>query len=115
MGQISRTFKALTTQIRAAPSQNLPLILSILEDLTISQEMFSRTTFPQDSVDSIRREINGLEREAKGVGAVGVSDIIEDIRRRGQAVVTLPSDSGIIDLTTDVLSLSTFWKVNIDL
>lgn len=102
MGQFSRTFKALNTQIRTSPSQNLPLILSILEDLTVAQELFSRTAVPRDSIDMIKREINGLEREAKGVGAVGVSDVVEDIKRRGQAIFSLPSDGGIIELTTDV-------------
>lgn len=57
---------------------------------------------PQGGIDALRREINVLEREAKGVGAVGVGDVIEEIRRRGQGVLSLPSDGGIIDLTTDV-------------
>lgn len=103
MGQFSRTFKALNTQIRTSPSQNLPLILSILEDLIIAQETVSRITIiPKDSIEMLKREINGLEREAKGVGAVGVGDVVEDVKRRGQAVLSLPSDGGIIDLTTDV-------------
>src|SRR5271156_3052066 len=84
MSQFSRTFKALNTQIRTSPSQNLPLTLSILDDLGIAQEMLNRTGLPRDSVDSLRREINGLEREAKGVGAVGVGDVVEDVKRRGQ-------------------------------
>src|ERR1700721_2724977 len=86
MGQFSRTFKALNTQIRTSPSQNLPLTLAILDDLTIAQEMISQTTIPRDSVESIRREINALEREAKGVGGVGVGDVVEDVKRRGQNI-----------------------------
>lgn len=102
MGQFSRTFKALNTIIRGSPSQNLPLTLSILDDLTTAQELIARTTIPHDAIEAIRREINGLEREAKGVGGVGVGDVVEDIKRRGQNIVTLPSDGGLIDLTTDV-------------
>jgi hypothetical protein len=105
MGLFARTFKALNTQIRGSPSQNLPLTLSILDDLTSAQDLISRSTIPQGSIDSLRREINALEREAKGVGAVGVGDVVEEIRRRGQGVLFLPPDGGIIDLTTDVLSL----------
>jgi len=106
MGLFSRTFKALNTQIRSSPSQNLPLTLSILDDLTVAQDMISRSTVSSGSVEVLRKEINTLEREAKGVGAVGVGDVIEDVRRRGQGVLSLPSDGGIIDLTTDVSSSS---------
>ena len=102
VGQFSRTFKALNTQIRTSPSQNLPLTLSILDDLLVAQEMLSRTTIPASSTEGLRREINGLEREARGVGAVGVGDVVEDVKRRGQAVTSLPSDGTIIDLTIDV-------------
>lgn len=102
IGQFSRTFKALNTQIRTSPNQNLQLILSILEDLTGAQEMFSRVQIPKDAIDTIKREINSLEREAKGIGAVGVGDVIEDVKRRGQNIISLPSDGGIIDLTGDV-------------
>jgi hypothetical protein len=106
MGQFSRTFKALNTIIRGSPSQNLPLTLSILDDLTAAQDLLARTTIPQDAMEAIRREINALEREAKGIGGVGVGDVVEDIKRRGQNIVTLPSDGGLIDLTTDVFSHS---------
>ena len=102
MNQFSRTFKALNNQIRTSPSQNLPLTLSILDDLTIAQEMIARTTIPADSVDTIQREIAALEREAKGIGAVGVGDVVEEVKRRGQGVMNLPSDGGIISLTNDV-------------
>jgi len=104
IGQFSRTFKALNIQIRTSPSQNLQLTLSILEDLTTAQEMFSRVQIPKDAIDTIKREINSLEREAKGVGAVGIGDIAEDIKRRGQNIISLPSDGGIIDLTGEVTS-----------
>jgi Exo70 exocyst complex subunit len=102
IGQFSRTFKALNTQIRTSPTQNLQLILSILEDLTTAQEMFTRIQIPKDAIDTIQREINSLEREAKGVGAVGIGDVIEDVKRRGQNIISLPSDGGIIDLTGEV-------------
>jgi Exo70 exocyst complex subunit len=102
MGLFSRTFKALNTQIRSSPSQNLPLTLSILDDLTFAQDMISRSTVSSGSVEVLRKEINTLEREAKGVGAVGVGDVVEDVRRRGQGVLSLPSDGGIIDLTSEV-------------
>jgi hypothetical protein len=102
IGSFSRTFKALNTQIRASPGHLLPLILSILDDMAVSQELVSQTTVPKDTVESFKREINGLEREARGVGAVGVGDVVEDVRRRGQSITTLPSDAGIMDLTIDV-------------
>lgn len=102
MGSFSRTFKALNTQIRTSPGHLLPLILSILDDMTDSQELISVVAIPKDTIDSFKREINGLEREAKGVGAVGVGDVVEEVRRRGQSITTLPSDAGIIDLTNDV-------------
>lgn len=102
ISQFSRTFKALNTQIRTSPSQKLPLTLSILDDLFIAQEMLAQTTIPPSCTDSLRKEINGLEREAKGVGAVGVGDVVEDVKRRGQNVASLPPDGNIIDLTTDV-------------
>lgn len=102
MSSFSRTFKALITQIRASPGHLLPLILTILDDMTVSQELISLAAIPKDTIDSFKREINTLEREAKGVGVVGVGDVVEDVRRRGQLITTLPSDAGIIDLTTDV-------------
>jgi len=102
VGQFSRTFKALNTQIRTSPSEKLPLTLSILDDLLIAQELLTRTTIPANSTEGLQREINALEREAKGVGSVGVSDVVEDVKRRGQAVTSLPLDAGIIDLTIDV-------------
>ena len=115
MGLFARTFKALNTQIRSSPSQNLPLTLSILDDLTSAQELIARSMIPQGGIDALRREINVLEREAKGVGAVGVGDVIEEIRRRGQGVLSLPSDGGIIDLTTDVfVSYLTFYGTETD-
>jgi hypothetical protein len=103
IGQFSRTFKALNTQIRTSPSQNLTLTLSILDDVTPAQELISQSAIPKESLDTIRREINTLEREAKSVGAIGVNDVLDDIKRKGQSIITLPSDGGIIDLTTDVL------------
>jgi len=102
MGQLSRTFKALTTQIRTNPSLNLPLTLSILDDVGVALDVIGRTTLAKETVDGIRREIGGLEREAKGVGGVGISDMIEDIKRRGAAINSLPSDGNIIDLTVEV-------------
>lgn len=102
MGSFSRTFKALNTQIRASPGHLLPLILSILDDMSVCQEFISQVTIPKDTIDSLKREVNSLEREAKGVGTVGVGDVVEDVRRRGQSITTLPSDAGIIDLTNDV-------------
>ena len=72
--------------------------------MTAAQELIFRTAMPKDAIESIRREINCLEREVKGVGAVGVGDVVEDVRRRGQSITTLPSDAGIIDLTNDVLT-----------
>ena len=104
MGSFSRTFKALNAQMRTSPGHLLPLILSILDDMTVAQELISLAAIPKDTIESIRREINGLEREVKGVGAVGVGDVVEDVRRRGQSITTLPSDAGIIDLTNDVLA-----------
>jgi hypothetical protein len=98
----SRTFKALNTQIRGAPAQNLPLILSILDDLGFAQEVLGRTTVSGGTVEGIRKDILGLEREARGIGGVGVGDVIEDVKRRGGNVVILPSDGGIVDLTIDV-------------
>jgi hypothetical protein len=97
-----RTFKTLTTQIRTSPNQDLPLTLSILDDLVVIQEILAKTSVPKDFVDGIRREVAGLEREAKGVGGVGVTDVIEEIKRRGQQIVQLPMDAGLIDLTADV-------------
>ena len=108
IAQFSRTFKALNTQIRSSPSQKLPLTLSILDDLFVAQEMLARTTIPPSCTEGLRKEINGLEREAKGVGAVGVGDVVEDVRRRGQSVTSLPSDGNIIDFTTDVPTLTDF-------
>ena len=102
MGSFSRTFKALNTQIRASPGHLLPLILSILDDMSVCQELISQVAIPIDTIDSLKREINSLERESKGVGTVGVGDVVEDVRRRGQSITTLPSDAGIIDLTNDV-------------
>lgn len=105
MGLFARTFKALNTQIRSSPSQNLPLSLGILEDLTSAQEGITKSNLPSSVIEQLRREINALEREAKGVGAVGVGDVVEDVKRRGQGVLSLPSDGGIIDLTGDVSPL----------
>ena len=102
MGQFSRTFKALNTQIRTSPGQNLPLTLSTLDDLIVAQELLVTTAMPKDSIDSLRREITTLEREAKSVGGLGIGDIIEDVKRRAQNILTLPFDAGITDLTTDV-------------
>jgi hypothetical protein len=104
LSQLSRTFKALNTSIRTSPSQNLPLTLSILEDVAVVQDSISRSQLPRETVDGLKRECTGLEREAKGVGAVGVADIMEDIKRRGNGVLTLPADASVIDLTTDVNS-----------
>ena len=103
LSQLSRSFKAITTQIRTNPSQNLSLILSILDDLSIFQDILGRTSLPREMVEALRRELTGLEREAKGVGGVGISDVLEDIKRRGSGIVALPSDGNIIDLTPDVL------------
>jgi hypothetical protein len=102
MNLFSRTFKALSTQIRGAANQNLPLILSILDDLTVAQDIFSRTTISKDVIDGMSKDIATLEREARGIGGVGVGDVVEDVRRRGAAVASLPGDGGIIDLTTEV-------------
>jgi hypothetical protein len=104
LSQLSRTFKALNTSIRTSPSQNLPLTLSILEDVAVAQDSIARSQLPRETVDGLKRECTGLEREAKGVGAVGVADIMEDIKRRGQGVLALPADASVIDLTTDVNS-----------
>jgi len=70
----------------------------------VAEDIIAQSTLPRETVDSIKRESTGLEREAKGVGTVGVADVMEDIKRRGQSVLTLPSDAGIIDLTVDVLT-----------
>jgi exocyst complex protein 7 len=98
----SRTFKALNTQIRTSPSQNFTLVLSILDDLTFAQELLTRTSIPSTTIEGIRKDIAALEREAKGIGGVGVGDIIEDVKRRGNNVLTLPSDGGVIEFTTEV-------------
>lgn len=105
MSQFSRTFKALNNQIRTSPSQNLPMTLSILDDLANAQELIAQSTIPADSLETIRREMVNLEREAKGIGGLGVGDVVEDVKRRGQGVLILPSDAGIIPLTTDVSGL----------
>ena len=102
LSQLSRTFKALNTYVRSSPSQNMLLTLSILEDLAVAEDIIAQSTLPLETIESIKRETTGLEREAKGVGTVGVADVVEDIKRRGQSVLTLPSDAGIIDLTVDV-------------
>jgi hypothetical protein len=102
MGQFSRTFKVLNTQIRGSPSQNLPLTLSILDDLILAQELLDQSLIPKEFIETIRRELGGVEREAKSAGAIGVGDVIEDVKRRGQAITILPSDGGLIELTTDV-------------
>jgi hypothetical protein len=80
----------------------LPLTLSILEAVAGAQDIIAQSKLPKETVDAMKRESVGLEREAKGVGAAGVADVMEDIRRRGQNVVILPFDAGIIDLTNDV-------------
>jgi len=46
-----------------------------------------------------------MEREAKGVGGVGISDVLEEIKRRSSTIISLPSDGNMIDLTTDVIFL----------
>jgi len=102
MGQFSRTFKALNTQIRGNPSANFRLTLTILEDLGLAQELIENTSLPRESVEGIKKEIATLEREAKGIGAVGVGDVIEDVKRRANNVLMLPSDANVIDLTVDV-------------
>ena len=102
LSQFSRTVKALSTYVRSSPSQNIFLTLSILEDVSVAEDIIAQSTLPRETIESIKRESTGLEREAKGVGTVGVADVMEDIKRRGQSVLTLPSDAGIIDLTVDV-------------
>jgi hypothetical protein len=102
LGQVSRAFKAVTTQIRTNPSQNLPLTLSILDDISIVQDLMKKTSLPKEALDNIRKETLGMERDAKGVGGVGISDVLEEIKRRGATIVSLPSDGNLIDLTGDV-------------
>jgi hypothetical protein len=77
----------------------------VLEELDVMQDLLTRHTFPGRFAESIRREISALEREARGVGSVGVTDVIEEIKRRGEKLMSLPSDAGIIDLTTDVFPM----------
>jgi len=105
MGQFSRTFKALNTQIRGNPSSNFRLTLTILEDLALAQELIDKSSLPRESVDGIKKDIVALEREARGIAAVGVGDVIEDVKRRGNNVLMLPADANVIDLTVDVCSL----------
>jgi Exo70 exocyst complex subunit len=114
MGQISRTFKALNTQIRSSPNSNLTLALGIMDDLGVCQESFERSAIPKDIVDGMRKELIGLEKEAKGIGAAGVGDVLDEIKRRGQFLTTLPPDGSVIDLTIDVLILLSLLTIDYD-